>query len=223
MSLHDDMGHLGIDQTLGLFEDRFFWPKMSKNVRTHTCSCDRCTRVKQQPEKAEMVIIEITYPLELIHMDFLTIEKVDSDKMVHILIVTRHFMKYAQAYVTPNQTAPVVAKMIWENFLVHNGWPTNILMDQGKTFESKLIKELYVLAQVNKLHTTLYQPESNCACEHFNSILINMLETMPRENKKNCQDWVSTMAHAYNCTVSNATGFKPYFLMYGRCKAINRY
>ena len=43
-----------------------------------------------------------------------------------------------------------------------------------------------------------------------------MLGTLPIELKKNWQEWVSTLTHAYNCTVSNAMGFKPYFLMYGR-------
>ena len=43
-----------------------------------------------------------------------------------------------------------------------------------------------------------------------------MLGTLPIELKKNWQEWVSTLTHAYNCMVSNATGFKPYFLMYGR-------
>ena len=35
MALHDDFGHLGMEKTLGLLKDRFFWPKMSENVRQH--------------------------------------------------------------------------------------------------------------------------------------------------------------------------------------------
>ena len=46
------------------------------------CNVTRGQGVKQQLKKAEMVIIETTYPLELIHIDFLTIRKVDSDKML---------------------------------------------------------------------------------------------------------------------------------------------
>ena len=42
-----------------------------------------------------------------------------------------------------------------------------------------------------------------------------MLGTLPNEFKKNWQEWVSTLTHAYSYTVSNATGFTPYFLMYG--------
>ena len=39
---------------------------------------------------------------------------------------------------------------------------------------------------------------------------------MPVESKKEWQEWVSAMTHAYNCTVSKTTGYSPYFLMYGR-------
>ena len=60
-------------------------------------------------------------------------------KVLMSLIVTDHFTKYAQAYVTPQQTAVMVAKTLWETFLVHYGWPEKILTDQGKSFENNLI------------------------------------------------------------------------------------
>ena len=93
--------------------------------------------------------ILVSYLLELIHLDFLTLGgKADDHKSVYILIVTDHFTKYAQAYVTPKQTAMVVVQTLWENFLVHYGWPEKILTNQGKSFEKNLIRELYELPQV---------------------------------------------------------------------------
>ena len=51
----------------------------------------------------------VSYRLELIHLDFLILEgKTDDHKSVNILIVTDHFTKYTQAYVTPKQAAVVV-------------------------------------------------------------------------------------------------------------------
>ena len=44
-------------------------------------------------------------------------------KVTNILVITDHFSRYAQAYVTLKQTAVVVAHALWENFLVHYGWP----------------------------------------------------------------------------------------------------
>ena len=100
MTLHDDMGHLGMDRTLGLIQE-FFWPGMCESIRTYIRACDRCTQFKQTPEKAEMHPIETSYPMELVNMNFLTIGKPNTDKMINILIITDHFTKYAQAYVTP--------------------------------------------------------------------------------------------------------------------------
>ena len=48
---------------------------------------------------------------------------------------------------------------------MHYGWPEKILTDQGKSFEKNLIQELCRLAQVKKLHTSPYHPETNGQCE----------------------------------------------------------
>ena len=135
---------------------------MAEDVCTHICTCDRCLRFKQPQEKSELQPILVSYPMELVHLDFLTLGgKADDNRSVNILIVTDHFMKYAQAYVTPKQTAVMVAQTLWENFLVHYGWPEKILTDQGKSFENNLIRELCELAQVKKLHTSSYHQETN--------------------------------------------------------------
>ena len=88
-----------------------------------------------------------------------------------------------------------------ENLLVHYGWPEKILTDQGKSFENNLFRELCSLAKVKKLCTSPYHPETNGQCEHFNATLISMLGTLPNHAKKNWQEWITTLTHAYNCTV----------------------
>ena len=80
-----------------------------------------------------------------------------------------------------------------------------------------MIQELCELAQVKKLCTSPYHPEKNGQCEHFNVTLVGMLGTLPTHDKKNWQEWIATLTHAYNCTV---TGFSPYFLMFGRTPKI---
>ena len=59
-----------------------------------------------------MKSIICTYPLELVHLDFLTIGKEGSDKNVNILVITDHFTRYSQAFIMPKQTAPCVAKTL---------------------------------------------------------------------------------------------------------------
>ena len=42
-----------------------------------------------------------------------------------------------------------------------------------------------------------------------------MLGTLPPNKKSSWRDMVPMLVHAYNCTRSTATGFSPYYLMYG--------
>ena len=51
-----------------------------------------------------MVCIEATYPLQLVHLNFLQIgsKKKDKGKPIYVLVVTNHFTRYAKAYVTTN-------------------------------------------------------------------------------------------------------------------------
>ena len=96
------------------------------------------------------------------------------------------------------------------------GIPKNILSDQGRNFESKLTEELCLLSQVKKLRTTPYRPQTNGSCERFNRTLISTVGTLLDEHKSCWVQHVPTLVHAYNCTRNNATGYSPYYLLYGR-------
>ena len=126
---HDEVGHLGIEKTTSLLKDIFYWPGMGDDIEEYVKTCLRCLKFKAIPERAELNIIDVTRPLELVHIDFLTIEAPKKDKDVNILVVTDHFTRYAQAYVTRSQTAPVVANTLWEKFFVHYCFPEKILSD----------------------------------------------------------------------------------------------
>ena len=95
--------------------------------------------------------VNVTYPIKLVHMGYLTIEATEGGKDVHILVITNHFTRYAQAIVTSLQTAKCTAQNLWDKFKVHYGIPEIILTDQGHNFESNLLKALYEIAQVKKI------------------------------------------------------------------------
>ena len=110
----------------------------------------------------------------------------------------------------------MVAKTLWDHFFVHYGFPKKILSDQGCNFESLLISESCELTQIMKLSTTPCRPECNGLCERFSRTVISMLGTLPEDFKSKWTQHISTITYAYNCTCSNATGFSPYYLPYGR-------
>ena len=144
--------------------DRFYWPGMHMDVASYINNCKRCFRRKSQPNVAPLHNIEATQPFELIHLGYLQIEP-SKGNIENVLIVADHFTRYAQAYPSKTLTALATAKLPWNNFIVHHGFPKTIISDQGLNFESELIVNLCQVARVQKLRTSPYHPQTNGQCE----------------------------------------------------------
>ena len=75
-----------------------------------------------------------TAPLELLHIDFMSIETTmefdQSPNMVNILVFCSHFTKHMMAYVTPK----TVAKFLWQGYISIFAAPAKLLSDSGANF-----------------------------------------------------------------------------------------
>ena len=199
---------------MDLLRNRFYWLGMHVDVVSYINSCPRCLHRKSQPDKAPLLNIEASQPLKLIHLDYLKIEP-SKGYIENVLVITDHFPRYAQAFPSKTQAALATAKLLWNNFILHYGFPSKIITDQGWNFESELIENLW-LAGVQKLRTSPYHPQTNGQCGYFNGTLLNMLGTLTPEQKKDWKSHVPALVHAYNCTRNAATGFSPYYFLFGR-------
>ena len=200
---------------LDLMHDRFFWPHMAAQAKEHVKKCCPCLDFKARQPKAPLKKLMGTHPLKLVHLDYLCLEPGKSQEE-NVLVVTDHFTRYAQAYVTQTQTAQMTAKNLLEKFIVHYGLLEKILMDQGRNFKSQLVADLLEPMGMQKVQTSPYHLQTNGQCERFNSTLINMLGTLPKEKKSEWKNHIGALVHAYNCTQNSTIGFSPYFLMFGR-------
>ena len=209
--VHEDLFHTHFDDAVIHLRKRFFWPFMAKDLKEKIKSCERCIRRNAKCEKAPMESIETTYPLELMSIDFLSLEI--HGKKHNILVMIDHFTKFGRAIVTPDQTAKTVARVLWREFFMVYGFPTRIISDQGRDFESDLIKELCELAGIKKCRTSPYHPSSN-PVERWNRTLLNMLRSLRDESKFDLKAVLLEVVHAYNCRHHESTKYSPYFFVF---------
>lgn len=153
------------------------WPIENKCKK-----CPRCLMRKGLPQRAApLENIHATYPLELVCMDYLSIEP-DSRDTRNALVLTDHFTKFAVAVPTRDQKVKTIAKALWENLIIPYGFPCRLLNDQGRDFQSKIVKELCALIGAKKVWTTPYHPRGN-PVERYNWTLLDMLGTLEDKDK----------------------------------------
>ena len=101
---HRDAGHQGCDRTLSLLQKCFWWPGMAKQMRQVIKTCRCCLQYEGGNPKAPLCPIVATTPLDLLHVDFTSIETTmgldRSPRVANVLVFQDHFIKYVLAYVT---------------------------------------------------------------------------------------------------------------------------
>ena len=105
-----------------------------------------CLQYEGGTPKAPLCLIVATAPLDLLHVDFTSIETtMELDllpRVTNILVFQDHFTKHVLAYVTPDQTVKTITKFLYGGYISIFGGPARLLNDRGPSFTSSIIEEL---------------------------------------------------------------------------------
>jgi transposase InsO family protein len=218
---HEDAAHQGRDRTLALLKERFFWPGMATQAEELLGRCQQCRVAKAAKEKAPLTPIMVTRALELVHMDFVTIEippaaNKSPSTFKHVMVLVDHFTKHTHCVITANEKAETAARALWDSYFMIFGTPAQLLTDRAAAFESKLFAELCALARVRKLRTTPARPQCNGQVERTHQTIMGMLRRLTPDERAKWDEHLPTLVHAYNATRNPVTGYSPYFLFFGR-------
>ena len=133
-----------------------------------------------------------------------------------MLVVGDYFTKWTEAFPIPDMETATIARVLVNEFISRFGAPSHLHTDQGRSFESSLIKEICRLMGIVKTRTTPYHPQSDGMIERFNRTLLSMLRMAAVDDETNWDLRIPCLMLAYRTSIHEATKHTPFSLMFGR-------
>jgi transposase InsO family protein len=127
----------------------------------------------------------------------------------YLLVVTDCFTKWVEAFPLSNMRTKTIAEVFVREIVCRYGVPLEVHTDQGRNFDSNLIKELTQLLGIRKTRATPLHPQSNGQVERQNRTILEYLSKYITDNQKDWDRWVSLYLLAYRSSIHTTTGVTP--------------
>ncbi|KAL5479133.1 hypothetical protein EMCRGX_G022617 [Ephydatia muelleri] len=219
-ALHSSIrgGHFGTSKTLAKVRERFYWVGQRKDVAAWCSGCLSCASRKPPPAKlrAPLQLDPAVRPLQRVAMDIMGPLPETSRGNKYILVIADYFTTWSEAYPIPNMEAITVAKCLVNEFICRFGVPEQLHSDQGRNFESKVIKNICDLLQIRKTRTSPYHPQSDGLVERFNRTLLNLLSIAVVDAERDWDVQLPLLMFAYRTSMHETNGVTPFEMMFGR-------
>lgn len=216
-------GHPGYHKTLNAVAQHYWWPHMTRSVRSFVSSCATCQRIKPSSRRSPGLLQPHAIPerpWSHISTDLITDlpPSLCHDSLTYDSIITFVCMLTKQAlFIRANKT--VTAKQLANIFIDHvyskKGLPQVIVSDRDPRFTSDFWSSLF-----SSLHTTLnlstsHHPQTDGQTERTHRTIEQILRAYCHPLHDDWSTWLPLAEFAYNNSVHSSTGSSPFYANYG--------
>nr|GEW80356.1 RNA-directed DNA polymerase [Tanacetum cinerariifolium] len=191
-------GHFGRNKTVALLKDRFFWPKMMKDVNHYILRCRICHLAKSTSQNTGLYtpLPVLSAPWEDVSMDFVMGLPQTQRKNDSIMVVVDRFSKMAHFMpCSKTMDATNVDDLYFKEVVKLHGISKTITSDRDPKFVGNFWRTLW-----RKL---------------VNRSLVNLLRCLVGDNIRQWDLILSQAKFAYNRSCSQTTGKSPFEVVYG--------
>ncbi len=211
-------GHPGINATIQLVSNRFWWSTLQPDVTRFVQQCEVCNISKsghQCPAGLLQPLPIPQRPWSHVAIDFVT-DLPSSNHFTTILTVIDRFSKACRLIpLTKLPTAFETAEALMQQVFRFYGLPEDIVSDRGPQFTSRVWKAFCQQLNINVSLTSGYHPESNGQVERLNQELIRFLRSYCYNNQNDWSRYLIWAEYAQNSLRKAATGLIPFQCILG--------
>ena len=221
---HDDLlaGHYGPEKTLTDVKQKYWWPRIGKDVTEYVKRCDVCQRTKAPRHRPHGRLAQLPIPTgcwKELSMDFIVelpesyLNGVTYDA---ILVVVDRYSKVAHCFpVKGTIIAQELADLLWDRIFLRYGSPQGIVSDRDSLFTSHFWTTLCFHARIKRKLSTSFHPQTDGQTERQNQVVEQYLRCYCNYKQDNWAMLLTLAEFAYNTAVHASTGAPPYQVLMG--------
>lgn len=222
---HDRMGHPGIARTLSGIQSSFYRPGLRKTVQDYVASCSKCQRSKPSRqlgwgEKLENKDIP-SVAFHTLSLDLVTgLPPSNRHKFDAMVVIQCLFTKMVVIVPCREKLSAEDMGEIWLDHIVCRGFsPARIISDMGPQFISGSWKRLQEKLGTILAFSAPYHQQANPVERSIQTLEI-MIRAWCNDHPQHWHRHLKLVELAFNASVSSATGFCPFDLLYTSYRSV---
>ncbi|XP_042377669.1 uncharacterized protein LOC121970764, partial [Zingiber officinale] len=212
------MGHFGVQKTLEMLLEHFYWPHMKHDVQKFCAQCIVCRKAKSKtlPHGLYTPLPIPNFPWTDLSVDFvLGLPRTQKGKD-SIFVVVDRFSKMAHFIPCHKlDDATHMADLFFKEVVRLHGMPRSIVSDRDTKFLSHFWRTLWNKLGTKLLFSTTCHPQTDGQTEVVNRTLSTLLRAIIKKNIKSWEECLPHVEFAYNRAVHSTTQFSPFEIVYG--------
>lgn len=215
---HDKMGHFGVEKTVHVIKQNYWFPKLKEKVESHVRNCLKCIAYSPVSGRKEGYLHSIpkgNVPFNTLHIDYYG--PVDRARLVkqYVFLIVDAFTKYVKLYPTKHASTSEAIRCL-DDYFVNYSRPGVIISDRGASFTSREFCDFVNGNDVKHILIATGSPQANGQVERINRILTPMLaKLVDNENGKYWYKVLRNVEYSLNNTLNKSIGTTPSEALFG--------
>nr|CAD1817170.1 unnamed protein product [Ananas comosus var. bracteatus] len=211
-------GHFGRDKTMSMVTDRYFWPKMFKDVDRLVKRCYAYQFGKGSSQNTGLYTPLPTPDAPWIHlsMDFILGLPKTAKGNDSIFVVVDRFSKMAH-FIPCSKTSDAthIAELFFKEVVRLHGVPSSVVSNRDVKFVGHFWRTLWRKMGTHLKYSSICHRQTDGQTEDVNRSLGNMLRCLVGNHAKSWDSIISQAEFAYNNSVNRTIKKTPFEAAYG--------
>jgi hypothetical protein len=210
---HDDNGHRHAQAVFQTLRRRYYWPYLMPDIQHHCASCHQCQIFQiRKGQLPTMVKVPSTLFIR-VYLDVMYMPK-SSSGVRYIVAAKCGTSRWPEARAIRRNEAQAIADFLWEEVYCRHGCPGIITTDNGPETKAAF-SELCRRHNLPQVRISAYNSQANGVIERGHFIMRQAIIKSCGDNLRRWPSVLHTALLADRVTWSEATGYSPYYLVYG--------